>query len=355
MIEQSDKNKIKGVSRRGRPRNKNIDTTPKIPCKRGRKPKPKNITSDKKGRKKEKIYSLIKDKKKCYENSTDSILINLPIDITTLKSSDEEKFQNHLEYNPNINNTDPKPYEPNMNIHNLGKKNEIFIDDNLNYERIKIDGIDMDNETKTNKNIEYKLYDNDKPIKKTVKNIMSEFVKSKDYNEWITNTNICCWWCCHQFENSPCSIPSKYKNNLFHVYGCFCSFNCALSYNFNTPNDKKWERVSLLYLLYKKIHNVKNISLKYAPDRECLKMFGGIMSIEEFRNSKNKSYQIVYPPMTYIIPQLEETEVITKSKINKDSSIERLKKAHEQIKIKRNKPRFNKVNTIDTLMNFSKN
>ena len=45
------------------------------------------------------------------------------------------------------------------------------------------------------------------------------------------STNIHCWWCCHKFDNPPCQLPEKYYEKKYHVFGCFCSYNCALSYN----------------------------------------------------------------------------------------------------------------------------
>ena len=138
--------------------------------------------------------------------------------------------------------------------------------------------------------------------------------------EWPYSTDIKCWWCCHNFDNSPCGIPIKYENDTFHVYGCFCSFNCALSYNFNTNIDKKWERAGLINLLYKKSCNVDDVEVEYAPDKECLQVFGGYMSIEEFRNSTNKLYNITYPPMLAIIPQMEEIKIIKET--NRENNFE---------------------------------
>ena len=46
-----------------------------------------------------------------------------------------------------------------------------------------------------------------------------------------------CLWCCHSFDNTPWGIPTKCVNNEYHMFGIFCSPNCAASYIFDSKND----------------------------------------------------------------------------------------------------------------------
>lgn len=356
--------------KRGRPKSKKINTEPKIAKKRGRKPRirtpeeieeEKNKPKRKRGRKiKQQTYSLVKnnDKKKIFAEDDNCLFINLPINITKLNNSinkpsiEEEIFKYKTEL-PQL----PKPYDgPSVSIVNLNDK-ELKENRFEKYKNV-INGNNDDNtehKIEETKIIEYKLYEKKKSIKKTVRNIMTDFIKHQEFSDtWISGTDISCWWCCHNFNNSPCAIPTKYVNDIFYVYGCFCSFNCALSYNFITNVNKKWERISYLHLLYKKIFNVTEVTLKYAPERECLKMFGGYMNIDEFRNNKNKTFNIVYPPMISIIPQLQETEIIRDSQISTQTHLskERVNRAEKELKIQRSKP-FHK-GAIDGLMNMLK-
>ena len=121
-----------------------------------------------------------------------------------------------------------------------------------------------------------------------------------------------CLWCVHMFENIPCGVPYKIsRHNKFYLKGCFCSFNCAASYIFDKNEYNKWEQYSLLNLLYSKIYN-KIIKIKLAPEREVLKIFGGILNIEEFRhnfNEVNIHYKLNLPPLIAIIPKVEETKI----------------------------------------------
>ena len=70
-----------------------------------------------------------------------------------------------------------------------------------------------------------------------------------------------------------------------------------------------WEEYNLLNLLAKKIFN-KNIKIKLAPDRYTLNIFGGILSIEEFRINFNEiktTYMIYEYPLISLNSQIEKT------------------------------------------------
>ena len=62
------------------------------------------------------------------------------------------------------------------------------------------------------------------------------------------------FWCCHTFTCPPCVLPTKLKGDVFHVYGNFCSKECAAAYNFESQDNHNyqcpWERYSLLNHLY---------------------------------------------------------------------------------------------------------
>ena len=179
--------------------------------------------------------------------------------------------------------------------------------------------------------------DEQKLIERNIKNIMFEFMDSNSRNEWPIKTDVYCWWCCHPFDTPPCAIPKKYNKGKFHLYGCFCSFNCAAAYNFDKKYDNMWESYSLLHLLYKKMYNKAYKKIIPAPPKEVLKIFGGILSIEEYRNNLMNNtvmYRIIEPPMISIVPKLEE------NKINV-----------EQI---RNRKKYIPVDDIDQQMNRDK-
>lgn len=100
---------------------------------------------------------------------------------------------------------------------------------------------------------------------------------------WPTHTDVCCWHCCHPFEGPPVPLPTSYDSRLdaFGVVGTFCSFSCAKAYNYDS-NKTHVATMHLITLLRKRATGVVG-GIVPAPPRRMLQMFGGPMSIEEFR------------------------------------------------------------------------
>ena len=104
----------------------------------------------------------------------------------------------------------------------------------------------------------------------------------EDKKSWPEKTNILCWWCCHSFDNVPIPSVSDYNKNMYKLKGIFCSWNCSLSYTL-----KNYKNSYNLYKLYKETTG-KNLNIKKAPSKICLKAFGGFMTIKEFRQNNSK-------------------------------------------------------------------
>lgn len=168
----------------------------------------------------------------------------------------------------------------------------------------------------------------DKKPKKSVRDIererkdVQELNRRKGYFEllynfihnehWLEHTDVCCWWCCHKFDSLPIGMPVDYhtKNKKFRVKGVFCSFACMCAYR--DIYAKKSETNSLVSYLYTKLtaEPVGTI-IQRAPPREALKMFGGELTIEEFRNSttESKLYKMVEYPMIVSRDYIEEIDI----------------------------------------------
>ena len=139
------------------------------------------------------------------------------------------------------------------------------------------------------------------------------------------------------------------------IKGCFCSLECASSYNFYSEenNGDAWERYNLINLLSQKLGY--NNYIKLAPKREVLKFFGGYMTIEDFRNHSEteKIINIQNYPMISTIQQLEEIndDIIYKKRYSYiPVNNEEINKIEERIKLKRNKPVLDFKNTLDHAM-----
>jgi hypothetical protein len=223
----------------------------------------------------------------------------------------------------------------NTDIKNLEPYDEEF----YNYEQPSINKeINNINESK-----KYNIVLNNKLLKVDVDKLNNSNM-IKHQNENIMNKCIKCWWCCYNFNNEPIYIPNKYENNVFEVYGNFCSFPCALSYNYNDPDlDKSMRNEVLIYTFYNKLYNNDNKEvdkINYAPPKELLIDFGGKLSIEEYR-ANNVLYNIIYPPISITIPYLEKIKV-------RENSIEE-KDEDDDYVLKRTKNKKRK-NTIFSLM-----
>lgn len=139
------------------------------------------------------------------------------------------------------------------------------------------------------------------------KSILPTDSSSDDIKVSVQKTNVACWWCCHQFDTYPVCSPVRYNESkdLFTVVGCFCSFNCAKSYSMQYNKS-----ISLNSFLYKKIKG-KLEYIKPAPPKTVLHMFGGPLSIEEYRSTFNtlSSININVYPMVFSPLQVEYNKI----------------------------------------------
>lgn len=146
------------------------------------------------------------------------------------------------------------------------------------------------------------------------------------------HTDVACWWCSHDFEGIPCFIPNKYENDVYHIFGCFCSFNCAVAYNMKMDDYKIWHRYSLIKKIWNDIHdNNSTEEINPSPPKEILERFGGYLTIDEYRNNNRiflKKHRIIMPPMTSMALIVEEVN---------NGSKER-KEANDGLVLKRSKP-----------------
>jgi hypothetical protein len=378
------------------------DEQPKVPKKRGRKPKPKSEEEidkapKKRGRKpKEKTYSVIQNnyRETLEEIENENIIVHIPITSNDIEAEDHSmQVKDILQYNPNIQ--EPLPYEPD----NAMQSNYEIISTKLQ-EKLKDDdkevGFQISSKLKkkledlneANEETEQDPYsemtdeivkkdlkintinDCDKcglespndnyvqSIKKTkIHEIMYEFINASDNNEWPTQTNIACFWCCHKFSSMPVGIPNRIVRKKFNLWGCFCSYNCAAAHIFYNKVPNMWEKYSLLNLFYAKVNKCKSVKIKLAPPRESLQMFGGNMGIEDFRQASLKTnvvYRIIEPPIVSIIPQLEEIQLENMNRRKANTLLVNEYGASSQtdsnLKLRRDKPLSNRNNTLENYM-----
>jgi len=126
----------------------------------------------------------------------------------------------------------------------------------------------------------------------------------------ISDKKSACFWCTHDFDNPPVYIPKFFIKESYHVYGCFCSPECATAHLMeeNIDSSTKFERYHLINNIYSKIYNyTKNI--KPAPNPYyLLNKYYGNLSIQEYRSllKNDRLFLIVDKPLTRILPELHE-------------------------------------------------
>ena len=126
-------------------------------------------------------------------------------------------------------------------------------------------------------------------------------------------TDIACFGCCHPFSSQPVAIPSHILDEVWYMYGNFCSPECATAYLFKEKVDAhvQWERYALLNSLYAEDAEVPvgaPHGIRPAPPREVLRMFGGSMDISEYRaivHEKRLRVDVLTPPMVSIIQTMD--------------------------------------------------
>ena len=195
--------------------------------------------------------------------------------------------------------------------------------------------------------------------------LMRRFVCS---DKWLYNTDVCCWWCCHTFDTVPIGNPDRYYTNVekFRVKGVFCSFSCLMAYR--NDSCKKYSSTNyLVKFMYSKLTGtfLLDSNLTPAPPRSCLKMFGGDLTIEEFRNSfrENKIYKMIEYPMCVSKDYIEEVDIQNVKRVNHNVFVEMQSKTHnlDDKRVEDARNRLSQIekstitigNTIDKFIKFT--
>jgi hypothetical protein len=143
--------------------------------------------------------------------------------------------------------------------------------------------------------------------------LMVQYQESNRLQQLPNKTEIACFWCCHAFDTPPCAIPTTIIDDIWHMYGNFCSPECATASLFKEKIDAhvQWERYALLNTLYGQDAEIPVRSpqgIRPAPPREVLRFFGGCMEIGEFRailHERKLRVDVMAPPMVSIIQTMD--------------------------------------------------
>ena len=188
--------------------------------------------------------------------------------------------------------------------------------------------------------------------------LLVQFKDSAEVKTIPQTSDVACFWCCHTFTNRPVVLPMRDTGEHLQVTGNFCSPECACSYLFDMRQDShtRWEQLALLYRVYGEACQGK---IQPAPARNTLKLFGGGLSITEYRNlirSHKIRIDIHLPPMVSILATMDTKPIdFYDSSLTKGASEtikERLQKAEEVLRLRRTKPLKAWESTLDACINL---
>lgn len=282
---------------------KDANAPPKIPKKRGRKPKGgkiiKNITSSH-------IEHDIKP----------NVILHLKCSLSDIEP---KQMLSNLDYDPNVNTTIEPYNNDTMNLHIINEMNLKTSENELNLSesnsvKLKLETINKEekntmltkNRSRSNSTVSTKeehihIKDIWKKLKELEKNLHTNNISDK---------KSACFWCTCDFDNPPIYIPKHFLKGSYHVYGCFCSPECATAHLMkeNISSSAKFERYHLLNHIYCKIYDYKK-NINPAPNPYyILNKYYGNLTIQEYRKllKNERLLLIVDKPLTRILPELHQ-------------------------------------------------
>lgn len=185
-----------------------------------------------------------------------------------------------------------------------------------------------------------------------------QFANSSEVKTIPTSSDAACFWCCQTFTHRPVVLPVRDTGEHLIVMGNFCCPECACAYLFDMRQDThtRWEQLSLLYRVY---GEACGGTIHPAPHRTLLTMFGGILSVEQYRRlirSHTVRVDVHLPPMVSILATMDTKPIdfydasLTKN-VN-ETVTERLQKAEEVLRLRRTKPLKAWESTLDACINL---
>ena len=290
---------------------------PKIPKKRGRKPKGGKI-----------VKQTIKNDND--ELNKPNIILHLKCSISDINDNIFSLTNPLMENNStekvdgfSFNTNKELPYEfikpaennNNNNVNNITTSNNNNNNNNNN-------NSNNSNNNSNNKNVI--VANNERYITQSqhqefyqeeVENVKDIWKKLTDLENCLHNNDVsdkksACFWDTCDFDNPPIYIPRYKINDIYHVYGCFCSPECACAFLMkeNIDTASKFERYHLLNHIYCKIYDYEK-NIKPAPNPfYTLNKYYGNLTIQEYRKllKNERLLLVVDKPLTRQLPELHQ-------------------------------------------------
>ena len=214
--------------------------------------------------------------------------------------------------------SDIKPTIQNSNLSENFLNTYSFVESSKNSELnyMILNNKNNENNNANNKSTKSNIYSenyNEDLSNDSTRNIWNKLEKLTNFLKFDNSYDkkCACFHCTCHFDNHPIYIPKYYLNNMYHVYGCFCSPECAAAFLMNDKsidNCTRFERYHLLNFLYCKIYNYSK-NIKPAPSPfYTLDKFMGNLSIQEYRKllTCERMLLVIEKPLIKSYPELFE-------------------------------------------------
>jgi hypothetical protein len=161
-----------------------------------------------------------------------------------------------------------------------------------------------------------------------------------------------CFWCCSPFAWKACVLPISYDayENMYTCEGHFCSPECGLAYLYDgqMSDTARWARHALLVDMYRVLYATKELTP--APPRHVLRLFGGPLDIEQYREYLSTSDEMVavqLPPLRLYVPSMNVQGPVRDVKKFVALSQDTVEKASKELRLRRSKPVHSPSVTLD--------
>lgn len=158
-------------------------------------------------------------------------------------------------------------------------------------------------------------------------------------------------------------ISHDAKKDQFVVKGAFCSWGCMRAYNRDATPEHRSSVQSMYLALFRKRLD-KDWKMKPcapAPPRQLLKVFGGSMTIQEFRacSEQRKIYSVLpakMVPLTQVVEeqrQSAKTRVAPKQDLQTAVDFNDVSSKNECLRLRRPKPLKSDKNVLERAMGIN--
>jgi len=167
-------------------------------------------------------------------------------------------------------------------------------------------------------------------------------IEFKEKNQTHVYIRMWCWWCCHPFEGTPLSMPYKHdeRRNKFYTSGNFCSWSCMKTYVVDKYGCNRGGLICGNMVMMRRKQFNKIGTIKRAPHRQRLDVFGGDLTIDQFR--ENNVVDEEQPNEIEIIPIISSTKKL--------SDITSSTGKNETLRLKREKPLKRNENNLESVL-----